>query len=178
MGICESNTNSRSKEGITQEIVHNMLNKQTENHQTNMPKTNFRQIQCELEPLKPYIDFDNDISKELSKEICKIVIETEKSKKIGTGFILAFYIDIERFHCLITNDHIINDESINNNKIIYITYEEYKAASIKLDINKRYIKSFKDKELDITIVEILDEDNISKDYFLEPELDDLINNNK
>ena len=73
----------------------------------------------------------------------KIVIETEKGRKNGTGFILAFPIDIEGFYCLITNDHIINDESINNNRIIYISYEEYKTASIKLDRNKRYIKSFK-----------------------------------
>ena len=57
------------------------------------------------------------------------------------------------------------------------TYEENKTADIKLDRNKRYIKSFKNKELDISVVEILDEDNISKKYFLEPEFDYIINNN-
>ena len=30
------------------------------------------------------------------------------------------------------------------------------------------MKSFKDIDLDITVVEILDEDNISKDYYLYP----------
>ena len=74
-----------------------------------------------------------------------------------------------------TNDHIINNESIDNN-IIYITYEEYKATSIKLDKNKRFIKSFINKGLDITIVQILDEDNISKKYFLFPESDSIISN--
>ena len=53
--------------------------------------------------------------------------------------------------------------------MVYITYEEYKTASIKLDRNKRYIKSFIDEKLDITVVEILDEDNILKKYFLQPE---------
>ena len=34
------------------------------------------------------------------------------------------------------------------------------------------MKSFKDRGLDITIVEILDEDNISKDYYLYPEYEE------
>ena len=37
------------------------------------------------------------------------------------------------------------------------------------------MKSFKDMKLDITIVEILEEDNISKDYFLYPELEEKLN---
>ena len=46
---------------------------------------------------------DPNISKKLSKEICRIVIETQKGKQIGTGFNLAFPIDLEWFFCLITN---------------------------------------------------------------------------
>ena len=42
--------------------------------------------------------------------------------------------------------------------------------------NKRYIKSFTDEELDITIVEIIEEDNIFRDYFVLPELEEIINN--
>ena len=45
-----------------------------------------------------------------------------------------------------------------------IIYEKNKFANIKLDKNKRYIKSFIEKKLDITIIEILDEDNI-KSFF-------------
>ena len=45
-----------------------------------------------------------------------------------------------------------------------------------MENKKRYIKSFIDNELDITVVEILDEDNISKDYFLFPENETIINN--
>ena len=118
---------------------------------------------------RPYSNFDQDTKKRLLKEICKIVIETQDGKLDGTGFFLSFPIEMEWFDCLLTNDHIINNESINNNQIIYITFEGYKHANIKLDINKRYIKSFKDKKygkLDITVVEILDGDNISKQYFL------------
>ena len=176
MGNCESTANTQSKPGSVQRIVQSMKHEPIENHQVNMPKTNLRHIECEIDPLKSYTEFDHDTKKELSKEICKIVIETEKGRKTGTGFILAILFELDSFYCLMTNDHIISDESINNNSIIYITYEEYKTACIKLDRNKRYIKSFKDKELDITVVEILDEDNISKDYYLEPELDIPLNN--
>jgi len=38
------------------------------------------------------------------------------------------------------------------------------------------MKSFIDNELDITVVEILDEDNISKDYFLASNSENWINN--
>ena len=80
------------------------------------------------------------------------------------------------FYCLISNEHVIKNDIIkNNNIIIYIFYDnEFKYANIKLGNKKRYIKSFIDIELDITVVEILDEDNISKDYFLFPELETLI----
>ena len=79
------------------------------------------------------------------------------------------------FYCLLTCNHIVNNESINKKRIIYLTFGEYNAANIKLDIEKRYIKSFIDEELDITVVQILDDDNIYKESFLSPELDIPIN---
>ena len=133
MGICESKANTQSKTGVTQGIVQNMLHEHTENHSDNMPKTNLRHVECEVDPLKPYTNLDQDTSKRLSKEICKIIIETQEGKKTGTGFFLSIQIDLELFDCLITNDHIINNESINNN-IVNIS-----DANIKLDKNKRYI---------------------------------------
>ena len=70
---------------------------------------------------------------------------------------------------------------INNKNNINISYDnEFKVINIKLDTSKRYIKSFIEKGLDITVVEILEEDNISKDYFLwdehETDNDRIINN--
>ena len=147
----------------------------------NIYKTNLRYNEAIIIPSKPFSKFDSDTSKRLSKEICRIVVETKEGKIFGTGFFLAFQIDLKWFHYLVTNDHVISKESINDNNIIYIYYEEFKTANIKLDRNKRYIKSFIDKNLDITVIQILDEDNISKKYFLQPELNipiinQLINN--
>ena len=178
MGIFEAKVNTPDKTEVTQGNKQNEQHEQiTGNNPNNMHQKHLRYYECEVDPLNHYKYFDPDISKELSKKICKIVIEEESVRKTGTGFILAFLIDLKWFVCLMTNDHIISNESINNKKIIYLSYEEYKTASIKLDKNKRYIKSFKDKNLDITVVQLLDEDNISKYYFLEPELDIPLNNN-
>ena len=144
------------------------------NPSDNKHKTNLMNDESILDPSKPFIELDQDIATKLSKEICRIVIENHKGRQIGTGFILAFPIDLEWFYCLVTNDHVINNESINNKNIVNISYE--KELCIKLDENKRYIKSFIDKELDITVIEILDEDNINKKYYLLPELNIPINN--
>ena len=153
MGICESESNPSSETKASKVNIKKEQQEQIiKNHLINMHEKYLRHIECDVDSSKPYTEFAPDISKLLSQDICRIVIETERGRKIGTGFILSFPIDIKWFNCLITNDHIINNESINKNKIIYITYEEYKAASIKLERNKRYIRSFKDKNLDITVV--------------------------
>ena len=175
MGICQPSTNKQRKEGVPQGIIPNIEHENTENHSVNMLTRNLKVNECRVTS-RDFTNFDRDTTKRLSKEICKIVIETQEGKIDGTGFFLSFPIEMKKFDCLLTNDHIINNASINNNQIIYITFEGYKTANIKLDINKRYIKSFKDKGLDITAVQILKEDNISNKYFLKPELDIPINN--
>ena len=177
MGTCQTETYNIHKIEVTKGNIQNEQQRHIiGNNPNNTHQTHLRQNECEVDPLKPYKEFEPNTEKRLSKEICRIVIETERGRKTGTGFILCFPIDLEWFFCLITNDHVIGNESINKSQIIYITYEDYKTACIKLDRNKRYIKSFADKELDITVVEILDEDNISKNYFLEPDIDIPINN--
>ena len=144
---------------------------------TEIKNKNNRVKESIIETSQPFEKIDCDLSN-ISKSICKIKIEIKSETIIGKGFLLKFYIDQELFYCLISNEHIIKNEIIkNNNIIIYIFYDnENKCANIKLGNKKRYIKSFIDKELDITVVEILDEDNISKDYFLFPETEAMINN--
>ena len=81
-----------------------------------------------------------------------------------------------------SNEHVITTSAIQNKDKINIYYNnESKTKEIQLNENERYIKSFIDIDLDITVVEILDKENISIDYFLEPLLDvntiTLINSN-
>ena len=103
----------------------------------------------------PLIKIDRDISY-VSKSICKIKIETQIGTIYGSGFLLRFYIDYEAFYCLAFNNHVISKDIINNKEYIYISYDsEFKSANIKLDKKKRYIKSFTDKDIDLTVVEII-----------------------
>jgi len=61
---------------------------------------------------------------------------------------------------------------IQNKDIIHILYDNgSKNAEIKLDEKERFIKNFRDIDLDITLVEILSKDNIQNYYFLNPELE-------
>ena len=81
-----------------------------------------------------------------------------------------------------SNEHVITKSAIQNKDKINIYYDnESKTKEIQLNENERYIKSFIDIGLDITVVEILDKEKISIDYFLEPLLDvntiTLINSN-
>ena len=148
------------------------------NKKTEIENKNDRIKECIIQPSTPFEKIDPYLSNVL-KSICKITIVIELGTIIiGTGFLLKFYIDQEIFYFLISNEHVIKNDIILNNKIIiYISYDnEFKDANINLGNKKRYMKSFTDIELDITIVEIIDEDNISKDYFLFPELGTMINN--
>ena len=132
---------------------------------------NKRINECLIKPSQPFEAFEPDISKELSKKICKIGMETLSGDKFGTGFFLKFILNKIVFIVL-----FLMSNFIQNKKIIYIAYDNYKGANIKLDERKRYIKQFKKIGLDITIIEIIDEDNIPKNYFLLPEPEVLINN--
>ena len=114
----------------------------------------------------PFSEINKDYY-EISNSVCKIRIELKNGIIKGTGFFLEFLACGEVFRCLISNEHVIQKNLINNNTIIYILYDnEKKTANIKLNKQERYIKDFKDSKLDITVVEILKEDNIPKKYFL------------
>ena len=61
---------------------------------------------------------------------------------------------------------------IENNNEIEVYYDNQKERiKIVLDNRERFIRNFKDKKLDYTVVEILLKDNIDKKYFLLPNLD-------
>ena len=72
---------------------------------------------------------------------------------------------------------------MNDNAIFNISYNNgLKEANIKLNQNQRYIKAFKNICLDIAVIEIIDEDNISQNCYLYPQIegrikDELINKN-
>jgi hypothetical protein len=85
----------------------------------------------------------------MENSICKIY----KNEKEG----IVFFSKISDILCLITNNHILNEEDIEENKIIDISINNNPK---KIKINKKR-KKYTNEELDIIFIEIKqNEDNI------------------
>ena len=110
-----------------------------------------------------------EINRQIQKCICKIYINEGGN---GTGF-FCFLTDPKsknRIPVMITNNHIIGKNDLNNNNKIKISFNNDKTFNdIELDSNR---KKYTNPDLDVTIIEIKNKDNIQKDSFLE--IDDRI----
>ena len=177
MGICESKNNNHEPNKIPDTLNKTSINKPNESiRMKETDKKDIRIKECILQNLKePFEKIDRQ-KMNVSKSVCKLIIRTKSEMIKGTGFLLKIPLDLEEFYCLLSNEHVIKQDIINTNNNIYISYDNEYEINLKLDPSKRYIKSFIDEGLDITVVEILEEDKISKDHFLYNEL--LIDDNK
>jgi len=97
--------------------------------------------------------------------MCKIlsqkIINGKLEPNYGTGFFLEIDIkEIPSKRCLITNNHVLNEDDIKINK--YITLE-YKNKKKEIKITEKR-KVYTNKELDYTCIEILKNDEI-EGYF-------------
>ena len=153
---------------------------------SNYNKSNERFNTDNYQVKKPIIKVQESMNQSSSKEnqkqivpnyynsICTIKIQKNSETITGIGFLLKFYIDKEMFYCLISSENRIC-KNIKNIDLISVNYGQSKTSNIKLNTTGRY-KSIFNEYLEVTIVEITDEDGISEDYFLFPEED--IRNNK
>ena len=106
------------------------------------------------------------------KSTVKIIIKVGLKVEMASGFFILLEKNNKPFNCLMTNEHVITKEMIESQKYIEVYYDnQHKKLNIKLDRAKRCIKEFRYLKLDISIVEILQEDNVSADFFLLPNLD-------
>ena len=107
----------------------------------------------------------------VAKSVCKIRIDTSYGSFGGSGFFLKFLINGKFYYWLVTNEHVITKEMINNKNMISVWFNiENNSINIKLDKSERYIKTFKENKVDATVIQIRSKDNIYQDYFLESEL--------
>jgi len=105
------------------------------------------------------------ILKQMRNSICKICL---KNGKKGTGFLCKIpFAEGKKILTLITNNHIINQEYLNKEKTINGIFDNNKTKKINLK-NKRI---YTNKDYDITIIEIKQEDEIKENCFLE--IDDI-----
>ena len=111
----------------------------------------------------------------ICKSTVQIKYQNNNSSLTASGFFIKFQKSNQPFFCLMTNDHCINNSMMINKEEILILYEnKKKELKIKLNQEERLMKSFKNYEdfsLDITIIQIIEKDQISEDYFLLPNLD-------
>ena len=142
----------------------NYVKKEVESLNMTIPEK-INETQNEDYPLK---SIDNCISK-VSRSICKITIREENEIQFGTGFLLKLNTDDNKpIYCLISCEHVISRNLIEKQCTMDIEYDtSYKRIEIVLDKSKRTIITF-DDIIDLTLVEIIKDDNINEDYFLSP----------
>ena len=100
--------------------------------------------------------------------VCKI----HKGKINGTGFFIRISYNNKLYDLLITNNHVLNEQDIETDKIINISLNNGQIyKEIKIDSNR---KKYTNKDLDITIIEIKKEDIIDNFLLLD---DAILNNN-
>jgi hypothetical protein len=100
------------------------------------------------------------LNSDIKNCIFKIDFIIENGKKPESKKGIGFICNISNIKAFITNNHILNQEVLDNEKklIIYNYKDEKKEINLDLD---RY--KYTDEELDFTVIEIIKEDNI-KDY--------------
>jgi len=110
----------------------------------------------------------NNFLYEIIKSICKIII----NGRIATGFLLKLYKKDEPFYCLMTNEHVITPEMIENQDELEIYYDNQKIRNkIVLNKEERFIRDYMFLNIDAIVIEILNKDNINDYFFLTPNYD-------
>ena len=107
--------------------------------------------------------------------ICKIKFQTIINGQIKDGIGTGFFLEINDYNipfkkALFTNNHVLNKNSIEINKEIIFEYCK-RLKRIKITENR---KTFTNKKLEYTCIEILDTDKINKFF----RIDETVFNNK
>ena len=104
--------------------------------------------------------------------VSKGTVKIQTNTKIGSGFFLKIKRNNKPFYCLLTNQHIITKDMVDNKETIEIIYDnEKRKLDLSLNIRKRIIVCFEDfLELDITLVEIIKDDKIKEEFYLLPDI--------
>jgi len=113
------------------------------------------------------------MSDEIIKKLSNSIIRIEYDDKISTGFFMKIYLKQKQRNFLITCEHCISQKNIDSKITVLIYYKEENneiKKEIELNNNKRFMKCFIDIDIDVTIIEIIPEDNIPEDKYLVPDL--------
>ena len=96
------------------------------------------------------------------------IVKIQINESIATGFFMKLNINNKQYHFLLTCNHVINEKLISEESIFEIFYgkiDKEAIKKIKLVHSERFIDTF-EKPIDITLIEILKNDDIPEDKFL------------
>ena len=160
MGVCESGNNTKETNipsGIS--------------HAKHLPRDETilnGQLPIEIDPYVANV----------SKSLC--FIQTQSSS--GSGFLIKLFKGTQDFFCLITCEHVIKREMVNQRQTINFFYDSLNAKQkeIILNLDERLIQDFRESNelicnIDAIVIEILPEDNITEEYFLLPDIRSIYN---
>ena len=109
---------------------------------------------------------NEEITNQMYNSVCRIY-----NNGNGTGFFTKIPYKSKLLPVLITNNHVINQDDILNNKIILLYINNDKITkTLKLNRNRLI---YTNEKLDVTIIEIKEKDSLNNKYL---ELDDEILN--
>ena len=150
MGLCGTKTEKERKPQIN--IIED--------------KDKEKDIKKEIERVIPGnpIYFNTDkfeiIGQQKDKSICKII---NIKKEIGTGFLCYIIGEYKnKRKALITAYHVLGKEDLKIGNEIKFVFNDNKEKIIKLEDSRRIYANEID---DITIIEIIDKDNLNKNYY-------------
>ena len=104
--------------------------------------------------------------------VCKIHLGSKK----GTGFFIKIPFRNQLLNVLMTNNHVIGEEELSDGRKITISLNnEESTRNIKIDSTR---KIYSNEILDITIIELLEKDNIKNFLSLDKQILDTINLSK
>ena len=115
--------------------------------------------------------YSSSIPETASDKIFNSIVRIEFNNSIGTGFLIQIKTKLKIIDFLLTCNHVIEQEDVDSKKTIKIFYgkKSYENEhNILLDKDLRFIKCFK-KPIDITIIQILNIDNIPNNKYLIPD---------
>ena len=99
---------------------------------------------------------------------CKILLDDSQ----GSGFLIQLPREGDSpLFCLMTCEHVISKDLIDSKAKIKVNYGLRFNVEITLNRDERYIQDFRYKNIDATVVQILEKDKIKENYFLLPNLD-------
>ena len=171
MGTCGEERNKITEHSKSQNIANSLnqiRNNESINKSIKKEKEGFNRNQGP--PLsKPEI---NDLYT-YESSLCKIKYKTQDNQDgFGTGFFCEINDDNIPFKkALFTNNHILDDNSIQVNKVIELDYLN-KPKNIKITGKRR---AFNNEELDYTCIELLDKDKINNYFKIDKSYFDNIN---